>query len=154
MNTNLLALGALAILCRSGCTATVHPAGGVYTYYAPAVEESVVVESAPVVVVQQPQPVVRPLFPLLVSYHSPAPRPAGHIHHSPAPKVLHTPKVSHGPKISAKPAVPTKSVHRGGQPSSHGKISGGGALGKIGGGKGQSSSHAKSSGAGHGPGKK
>lgn len=92
MNIKLLAIGAVTILCGSGCAATLHPDGTISAHYwAPVVEEPVVVvdsapvvvDSSPIVVVEQSRPT--PLFPLFISYRSHGPRHYAPHRLSPAP---------------------------------------------------------------------
>jgi len=124
MNKKILILAVLATGCTCGCTATLHPDGTLQTrYYVPVVTEpAVVVETSPVVVVETHRPVVRPFAPLLVSYRSPAPRPAPL--KRPVAKPEHH-KVSPSP---LKPAQPSKHHvgHSGGQANNRVSHHGGG----------------------------
>ena len=119
MNTNLIALGALAVFCglSSGCTAAVYPGGTVMTSYAAPVvveEPVVVVEPAPVMVVEQVRPA--PLLPLLVSRHRPVAHPVRH-HVTPAPI---KPGHSVSPARPSQPSHPGIGKQHGGRPVSVG----------------------------------
>ena len=130
MNTNLIALGALAVLCgaSSGCTAAVYPTGTVVTSYsAPVVVEEpvVMVEPAPMVVVRQSYP-VRP-FPMLISRY---PAPPSVVHHSkPGPHAVPA-------RQAIKPHQPSHSSgHGGGHGANAGKPGPGGKSHSSGGGR-------------------
>ena len=152
MNTNLIALGALAVLCgaSSGCTAAVYPNGTVLTSYAAPVvveEPVVVVEPAPVVV-EYTRPA--PLLPLLVSTPRrpyPARRPvAAPVKPAPAPRVTPNRPTPLGPAV--------KPQHGGGTHTSlgGGHSSAGGGHSSIGGGRSHHGGSAAGGGQSHGGG--